>query len=123
MPMRMVVKVLFTILACVVLGHAERYSFKPYLQESGLTNLAVNTIAQDQDGFLWVATDNGLFRYTGRHFQRFGREHGLPQDDVTGLAVSADGTLWAGTPIGVAHLNGGRFHLGPALEIGSRTRL
>ena len=121
MPMRMMVKILFTsrpcwlpgvvvILACVALGHAERYSFKQYLQDRGLTNLAVNTVTQDKDGFLWVATDNGLFRYNGRRFQRFGREEGLPQDDVTALAVSAGGTVWAGTPIGISYLSGGRFH-------------
>ncbi len=98
------------LLASVVLCHAERYSFKQYLQDSGLTNLAVNTVTQDQDGFLWVGTDNGLFRYNGRRFQRFGREEGLPQDDVTALAVAADGAVWAGTPIGVAYLSGGRFH-------------
>ncbi len=97
-------------LACPALCHAARYSFKHYLQDSGLTNLAVNTINQDRDGFLWVATDNGLFRYNGRRFRRFGREEGLPQDDVTALTISAGGTVWAGTPGGIAYLSGLRFH-------------
>jgi signal transduction histidine kinase/streptogramin lyase/ActR/RegA family two-component response regulator len=97
-------------LACTALCQAQRYSFKHYLQDSGLTNLSVNTINQDKDGFLWVATDNGLFRYNGRHFDRFGREEGLPQDDVTALAVSPGGALWAGTPVGVAYRQGDRFH-------------
>jgi signal transduction histidine kinase/CheY-like chemotaxis protein/streptogramin lyase len=104
---------------CATVCHAERYSFKHYLQDSGLTNLAVNTINQDKDGFLWVATDNGLFRHNGRVFQRFGREDGLPQDDVTTLTVSAAGTIWAGTPVGVSYMSGGRFHavqLGPGLD-------
>ena len=96
-------------LACSVVCHAQRYSFKHYWQDSGLTNLAVNTINQDKDGFLWVATDNGLFRYNGRHFERFGREDGLPQDDVTALAVSPGGAVWAGTPVGIAYMSGGRF--------------
>jgi signal transduction histidine kinase/CheY-like chemotaxis protein/ligand-binding sensor domain-containing protein len=104
------------LLACVVPCQAQRYSFKHYLQDSGLTNLAVNTINQDKDGFLWVATDNGLFRYNGHRFQRFGTGNGLPQNDVVGLALSAGGTLWAGTPIGVAYWSGNRFYpvpLGP----------
>jgi signal transduction histidine kinase/ligand-binding sensor domain-containing protein/ActR/RegA family two-component response regulator len=101
---------IITLCACAILCNGERYSFKHYLQDSGLTNLAVNTISQDKDGFLWVATDNGLFQYNGRHFIRFGREEGLPQTDVTSLTVSAGGTLWAGTPVGVAYLRGGRFH-------------
>jgi signal transduction histidine kinase/CheY-like chemotaxis protein/streptogramin lyase len=96
--------------ACAVLSHAQRYSFKHYWQDSGLSNLSVNRINQDKDGFLWVATDNGLFRYNGRRFERFGREDGLPQDDVTALAVSARGPVWAGTPVGIAYLSAGRFH-------------
>ncbi len=102
-------------LTCAVLCHGQRYSFKHYLQDSGLTNLAVNTISQDKDGFLWVATDNGLFRYNGGKFEHFGREDGLPQDDVTALAVSGDGTVWAGTPIGIAYLSAGRFHPVPVI--------
>jgi signal transduction histidine kinase/CheY-like chemotaxis protein/streptogramin lyase len=113
-------------LACVLSCHAQRYSFKHYLQDSGLTNLAVNTINQDKDGFLWVATDNGLFRYNGRRFQRFGTENGLPQDDVAALAVSAGGTLWASTPVGVAYWSGDRFHTiqpGPDLDQWAPRRL
>lgn len=97
-------------LTCAVLCHAQRYAFKHYSQDSGLTNLAVNTIGEDKDGFLWVATDNGLFRYNGRRFERFGHKDGLPQDDVTALAVSAGGAVWAGTPVGIAYLSAGRFH-------------
>ncbi len=105
-------RIVALLLACGVLGEAQRYSFKHYWQDSGLTNLSVNTINQDKDGFLWVATDNGLFRYNGSRFERFGREEGLPQDDVTALAESPGGALWAGTPVG-SYLSGGRFHQVP----------
>src|ERR1035438_7893016 len=114
------------LLACSAPSHAAHYSFKHYLQDSGLTNLAVNTINQDRNGFLWVATDNGLFRYNGRRFRRFGREEGLPQDDVTALTVSAAGTVWAGTPVGIAYLSGSRFHpvlFNAALDSVSQGRL
>jgi signal transduction histidine kinase/ligand-binding sensor domain-containing protein/CheY-like chemotaxis protein len=115
-----------TIVGCATVCHAQRYSFKQYTQDSGLTNVAVNTINQDQAGFLWVATDNGLFRYLGRRFERFGRDAGLPRDDVTALAIGHDGTLWAGTPGGIAYLSGDRFRtvpVGPDLNAGSPGRL
>ena len=41
---------------------AQRYSFKHYGPEEGLKT-AVNRLLQDRDGFLWVGTSNGLFRY------------------------------------------------------------
>ena len=102
--------VVITLLACATLAHSQRFSFKHYTQESGLTNLSVNSINQDKTGFLWVATDNGLFRYNGRRFEHFGREDGLYRGDVTSLAVAPDGTVWAGTPSGVSYLSKGRFH-------------
>ena len=101
-------------LVCALLSHAQRYSFKHYSQENGLSNLSINTINQDQDGFLWVATDNGLFRYNGRRFQHFGSEDGLVQDDVTALAVSPGGAVWAGTPVGIAYLTAGLFNSAPS---------
>src|SRR5713101_4556614 len=56
---------------------AQSYSFKRYGPDEGLRT-AVNRLFQDRDGFLWVGTSNGLFRYDGDRFQRFGTAEGLP---------------------------------------------
>ncbi len=113
-------------LALTTLCCGQRYTFKHYLQDAGLSNLAVNTVNQDSEGYLWVATDNGLFRYSGRRFQRFGPDDGLPQDDVTALVVSSRGTIWAATPNGIAYMDKGRFHtigLTPGQDAWSQVRL
>jgi len=39
---------------------------------------SVRCILQDRIGFLWVGTSNGLFRYDGARFIRFGKSEGLP---------------------------------------------
>ena len=51
---------------------AQQYSFRYYGTEEGLTNLAVKAVFQDRTGFLWAGTENGLFRYDGQRFERFG---------------------------------------------------
>jgi ligand-binding sensor domain-containing protein len=48
---------------------AQRYNFKFYGQEERLQNLAVQAVLQDREGFLWVGTQNGLFRYDGSRFK------------------------------------------------------
>lgn len=78
---------------------AQRYSFRQYTQ--GLGNLNITGIQQDRTGYLWVGTQNGLYRYDGSQFQRFGADQGMPQRIIDNLYVGSDGTLWVGTSAGV----------------------
>jgi len=88
---------------------AQRYNFKFYGDEEGLHNLAVQTIIQDRSGFLWVGTQNGLFRYDGNRFLEFDRRSGLPSARIESLYESVDGTLWVGTRVGLARRTGNGF--------------
>ncbi len=89
---------------------AQRYSFKHYGQEDGLKNLSVSALAEDPAGFIWLATQNGLFRYEGTGFRAFGKRDGLPSEDVSALHVDDNGTLWAGGQWGAAWFDGDRFY-------------
>jgi signal transduction histidine kinase/ligand-binding sensor domain-containing protein/CheY-like chemotaxis protein len=97
---------------CLLTGlpvFAQRYSFKSYGADEGLTT-AVNRLLQDREGFLWVGTSNGLMRYGGgEHFQRFGKAEGLPSEQVYRVRQAPDGTLWAVTSRGLARLRQDRF--------------
>src|ERR1700753_2100956 len=42
---------------------AQHYNFQSYGPEHGLNNSSVVCLFQDTAGFLWVGTQNGLFRY------------------------------------------------------------
>lgn len=92
---------------------AQRYSFQSYSEESGLNNLSVQCLLQDRVGFIWVGTENGLFRYDGHQFVSFHREHGLPDLMINALHESGDGVLWIGTNAGLFRLEGERMQ--PAL--------
>lgn len=88
---------------------AQQYTFRQYGPSDGLTNLGVNCLFQDHTGYLWVGTDNGLFRYDGTTFQPFGHAEGLEDTEIRSLAESPDGNLWVATQNGVARRAGGRF--------------
>src|SRR5947209_8235038 len=81
---------------------AQRYSFQQYGQEQGLSNLTPQCILQDRTGFIWIGTQNGLFRYDGRRFIHFGVQQGLPSATIESLYQTDDGTLWVGTVSGLA---------------------
>jgi diguanylate cyclase (GGDEF)-like protein len=88
---------------------AQRSTFRQYGSQEGLTNLSVNCLFQDRTGYLWVGTDNGLFRYDGSSFQTFSHAEGLPNSEIRGLAESPEGVLWVATQGGVARSTGSQF--------------
>jgi len=86
-----------------------RIPFRSFGIGQGLTNLSVLALTQDLDGFLWVGTENGLFRFDGNRFQQFSLNEGLPGLFVYTLTGSSDGTLWVGTDQGLAFRYRGRI--------------
>jgi signal transduction histidine kinase/CheY-like chemotaxis protein/streptogramin lyase len=87
----------------------QRYSFKQYGHDEGLTNQDVECLMQDRTGFLWVGTDGGLFRYDGHQFRLYTTAQGLPAVPVYAIHQTKDGVIWAGTSDGLARLNGELF--------------
>jgi signal transduction histidine kinase/ligand-binding sensor domain-containing protein/CheY-like chemotaxis protein len=87
---------------------AQECSFRQYTR--GLGNLAINALRQDRQGFIWVGTDNGLYRFDGAQFTEYGRESGLPGRFILALQMDITGRLWVMTDAGLAYRNGdGRF--------------
>jgi signal transduction histidine kinase/ligand-binding sensor domain-containing protein len=92
---------------------AQRYNFKFYGEDQGLQNLAVQVVVQDRAGFLWVGTQNGLYRYDGSRFSSYGRNEGLPASRIESLHESLDGSLWVGTRSGLGRKAGAGFETVP----------
>jgi signal transduction histidine kinase/ligand-binding sensor domain-containing protein len=90
-------------------AYGQRYNFKFYGEEEGLQSLAVQVVLQDRAGFLWVGTQNGLYRYDGNRFTGFGKAEGLPDAHIESLHESIDGTFWVGTRFGLARWSRDHF--------------
>jgi len=88
---------------------AGRQVIRSYGLEQGLGNLSVHCLAQDSAGFIWVGTEDGLYRFSGKEFQGFGQSDGLPSATIENLLRAPSGTLWVGTPKGLAFWNGTGF--------------
>ena len=69
--------------------------------------LSVLSIAQGDDGDLWVGTfADGVFRLRdGRPVRRYSQREGVPAGHVRAIAVDGAGTVWAGTRRGVVTLD------------------
>jgi len=86
--------------------------FRSFGPSEGLRNLVIVGIAQDRAGLLWVATDDGLYRYDGHRFARFSVEDGLPSSSVVAVGIAPDGGVCAGGDGGLACWDGARFQHG-----------
>lgn len=88
---------------------AQQYVFHMYRQAEGLKNVAINGLTRDRDGFLWIATENGVYRFLGGGFKQYGPEQGIAGLDVRELVADPDGTVWVGTDEDLYRWDGERF--------------
>jgi signal transduction histidine kinase/ligand-binding sensor domain-containing protein len=79
----------------------------------------VFALAQTTDGFLWLGTSSGLYRFDGVRFERFKPQTGpdLSANDIFTLMATPDGGLWIGFRFGGANfLKDGRVSVYGASE-------
>src|SRR5271163_606273 len=64
--------------------------------EGGLPDGSITAVAQTSDGYLWIGTDKGLFRFDGLNFHQFEQAHPDPIliGPVRTLLVDASDNLW-----------------------------
>jgi len=76
--------------------------------QDGFFNGALFSVTQTADGYLWIGTNSGLFRFDGVQFVPFVPPLGqkLPTQLITILAAGKDGDLWIGTSNGLSHWDG-----------------
>jgi signal transduction histidine kinase/ligand-binding sensor domain-containing protein len=64
--------------------------------------VGVLQIAQTTDGWLWITSEKGLYRFDGVQFERVESVYGhkLLSSDLMGLMAGKDGSLWVGYRLG-----------------------
>jgi ligand-binding sensor domain-containing protein len=70
---------------------------------------SIRSIAQDERGRLWLATDEGISMFDGKDFERYTTAEGLADNAVFCLLLDARSRIWAGTANGLSCLADGRF--------------
>lgn len=83
--------------------------FRHLTLKDGLSQSTINDVHQDDKGFIWFATLDGLNRYDGKEFKAFKSEidnqNSMSSGFVNNLDADTSGYLWASTNHGVSRLS------------------
>jgi signal transduction histidine kinase/ligand-binding sensor domain-containing protein len=110
------------ILACLLVSCPRAMALDPSLDVSqyahtawkirdGFAKGSILSIAQTPDGYLWVGSAFGLYRFDGVRNVPWEPPPGqhLPSSTITSLIAARDGTLWIGTWKGLASWKNGKL--------------
>ena len=88
-----------------------QYHIDSWTTDNGLPHNAVRDILQTRDGYLWLATADGLVRFDGVRFTTFNRANspGMTGNRITALFEDHNGDLWMGSDGLVMSLHNGVF--------------
>ena len=100
--MRRYISLLLGLFLAISVSAKINSQFIHYEMNDGLSRNMVAAITQDQMGFMWFGTRNGLNRFDGHNFKIYYRsEGGLEGNDISSLLTTADGSLWIGGGTGL----------------------
>ena len=74
---------------------AQEYAIRQFGVDDGLPSSNVYEVKQDDRGFSWIATDQGLVRYDGYEIEQIGKGNSPFNRDMWWSYPDQEGRLWA----------------------------
>lgn len=92
----------------VPISHYREYQLEEHLTRAIHSVFSIN---QTHDGYLWIGTQNGLFRFDGERYTRYTSFScpGLKGNRIAVLHLDRQGVLWLGTMAGLTSYYRGHF--------------
>ncbi len=81
-------------------ARSQSYPFRTYTVDDGLNSNTVYDIEQDENGFIWFATNAGICRFDGQQFRRYTIDEGIADNEVLKIKSDRNKRLW------LLHFNG-----------------
>lgn len=73
--------------------------------ENGLSNTSIHTFFQDSKNYIWILTDYGLNRLSGKDIKIFDQSNTLPNNYLIDFYEDSHGNYWVGTLNGLFKYN------------------
>jgi ligand-binding sensor domain-containing protein len=88
-----------------------QYNIRSWSTRDGLPNDKIIAVYQSAQGYIWLASQEGLVRFDGAGFEIFDKKNTpvFPHSQVTALIEDKDSTLWISTIRGMLKYRRGKF--------------
>ncbi len=108
LPKRIILTI--AVLVISITSFSKTFSYKHFSVEDGLPSSEVYDAIQDNDGFMWFATDRGVTRFDGYEFETFTTEDGLVDNVIFHLDIDKQGRVWCIGLLGqISYFEKGKF--------------
>lgn len=85
--------------------------YQNYTTNDGLPSMESYWAVQDNDGYMWYATDRGVARFNGKEFKIFTTDDGLESNVVFKVVLDDKGRIWFLSDAGrLCYFQDGRIH-------------
>lgn len=91
---RFIFCIFFIFPAVLILLSAQIPGMVNYTEQDGLECSYTYHLRQDKDGFIWIGSDNGLFRFDGKEFKQYGKKEGLKNLDIISCEPLPNGEVF-----------------------------
>ncbi|MCF8428871.1 MAG: histidine kinase [Bacteroidia bacterium] len=85
---------LYAILLFPNYSFSQHYNFKNVSINEGLQSSFVYAMQEDNQGFIWFATEKGVSRYDGITFEYFGEKNGLTESGFYQILIDKNNVIW-----------------------------
>ncbi|MFO7574666.1 MAG: two-component regulator propeller domain-containing protein [Bacteroidales bacterium] len=106
MNIRLPINILVLLLTVFAPAEAQKYNFRHFAPPA-FSDPVVYSVNQDNNGFIWVGTGKGLYRYDGFVFRQVWFPDSAELRFATVLFRGSDGTIWVGGSDGTLHFSDG----------------
>ncbi len=104
--------ILVLLLTAEGISFSQDFRFKSFGADKGLSNKYINSINQSADGYLWLGSGEGIFRFDGFQFANTFQGDTLPQRIVVSSFLDSKNRMWFGYRDGsIAVLEGIHFRI------------
>lgn len=88
---------------------SQQLTFTHYGVNNGISQSEIKCIHQDEEGYIWIGTQNGLNKYDGYSFENFYYDptdiKSISNNWIFAIAEDSVGNLWVGTKEGLNRYN------------------